>query len=112
MVHMKGLGVIAAVAVVAVLGSVEGASAADLDTMATKAPVLKAAPGPTTCTNVADFFLTACQLSWYGVRFYGTIDVGGGYQTHGAPWDKDFVTGASYFVQKMNRSAMWYLAPN
>jgi predicted porin len=50
--------------------------------------------------------------TWYGVRFYGTIDVGGGYQTHGAPWDKDFVTGASYFVQKMNRSAMWSLAPN
>jgi hypothetical protein len=21
-----------------------------------------------------DFFLTACQLSWYGVRFLGTID--------------------------------------
>jgi predicted porin len=109
---MKGLGVIAAAATMAALGCVKGASAADLDTMATKAPVLKAAPGPATCTNVADFFLTACQLSWYGVRFYGTIDVGGGYQTHGAPFDKYFVTGASYFIQKMNRTAMWTLAPN
>jgi predicted porin len=80
--------------------------------MMTKAPVLKAVPAPAACTNIADFFTTACQLSWYGVRVYGTIDVGGGYQTHGAPFDKDFVTGASYFVQKMNRTAMWGLAPN
>jgi predicted porin len=109
---MKGLSVIAAAATMAVLGGVEGASAADLDAMATKAPVLKAAPGPTTCTNVADFFLTACQLSWYGVRFYGTIDVGGGYQTNGAPLDKFFPTGASYFLQKMNRQSMWGWAPN
>jgi predicted porin len=109
---MKGLSVVAAAGAMALLGCGAVASAADLDTMSTKAPVLKAAPGPTTCTNIADFFVTACQLSWYGVRFYGTIDVGGGYQTHGAPWDPKFVTGASYFVQKMNRSAMWTLAPN
>ena len=24
-------------------------------------------------------------LSWQGITFYGTIDVGYGYQTHGAP---------------------------
>jgi predicted porin len=80
--------------------------------MVTKAPVFKAPPGPTTCTGLVDFFVTACQLSWYGVRFYGTVDVGFGYQTHGAPFDGNFVTGASYFLQKMNRTAMWGLAPN
>jgi predicted porin len=89
-----------------------GAFAADLDTMPTKAPVLKAAPGPTTCTNIADFFLTACQLSAYGVRIYGTIDVGGTYQTNGAPLDKFFPTGASYFLQNMNRKAMFGWGPN
>jgi predicted porin len=109
---MKGLGVIAAAAAVAIFGCAAGASAADLDGMSTKAPILKAAPGPTTCTDIAGFFLTDCQLAWYGVRFYGTVDVGGGYQTHGAPFDGNFVTGASYFLQKMNRTAMWGLAPN
>src|SRR5215469_12734841 len=109
---MKGLGLSAASAALMVLGCVGAGYAADLDTMVTKAPVAKAPPGPTTCTDIQSFFLTDCQLSWYGVRFYGTIDVGFGYQTHGAPLDKFFPTGASYFLQKMNRQAMWGLAPN
>jgi predicted porin len=95
-----------------IAGGAGAVYAADVDTMVTKAPVLKAAPAPTSCTDIASFFLTDCQLSWYGVRFYGTIDVGVGYQTNGAPLDKFFPTGASYFLQKMNRQAMWGLAPN
>jgi predicted porin len=105
---MKGLGVTAAAAAVAILGGAGAANAADLGPYPVKA--LPAAPA--TCTSIMDFFSTACQLSAYGVRIYGTVDVGFGYQTHGAPFDKDFVTGASYFIQKMNRSAMWSLAPN
>ena len=108
---MKGLGVRAATAAIVIAGGTGAAYAADVSPMVTKAPALNA-PGPTTCTDVSSFFLSDCQLSWYGVRFYGTIDVGGGYQTHGAPLDRFFVTGASYFVQKMNRQAMWGLAPN
>jgi len=46
------------------------------------------------------------------VTFYGTIDVGGGYQTPGAPFNPDIQSGASYLIQKMNRVAMWGLAPN
>jgi hypothetical protein len=88
------------------------APVADIDTLVTKAPAVQAPPLPATCTSIQDFFLTACQLSWYGVRFYGTIDVGFGYQTHGAPWNPNFTPGASYYRQKMNRSAMWTLAPN
>jgi predicted porin len=109
---MKGLGVTAAAAAIVIAGGAGAVYAADLDTMPTKAPVLKAAPGPTTCTDIANFFLTDCQLSWYGVRFYGTIDIGGGYQTNGAPLDKFFVTGASYLLQKMNRQSMFGWAPN
>jgi hypothetical protein len=51
-------------------------------------------------------------LAWYGVRFYGVIDVGGGYQTNGAPFNPQFPQGSSYVVQKMNREPMWTLAPN
>jgi predicted porin len=85
--------------------------------MPTKEPALTmpAASSPATpaaCRGLQDFFLTDCLLAWYGVRFYGTIDVGYGYQTHGAPFSPYFVTGASYFLQKMNRSPMWSIAPN
>ena len=106
---MRGLVRFAACSAALLLGCA-GVDAADIDTLVTKAPVVL--PPPQSCTNPQDFFLTACQLSWYGVRFYGTVDVGFGYQTHGAPFDGNFVTGASYFLQKMNRTAMWGLAPN
>src|ERR1700722_10300719 len=99
-----------------VLGCAGAASAADYSVMPTKAPMLTkeplAPPPPSSCTNPQDFFLTNCQLSWYGVRFYGTIDVGYGYQTHGAPWNPFFTPGASYLLQKMNRSPIWTLSPN
>ena len=88
----------------------QGAFAADMDT---KAPAYVKAPvAPTACMTFYDFFATACPLSWYGITVYGTVDVGVGYQTHGAPFDKYFPTGASYFINKMNRQAMWGLAPN
>lgn len=108
---MRGLAWSAACAATVFVGCAGVAEAADIGTMPTKAPAVTQAP-PATCTSIQDFFLTACQLSWYGVRFYGTIDVGFGYQTHGAPFSPFFVTGASYFLQKMNRSPMWGLAPS
>src|ERR1700683_4341841 len=73
----------------------------------TKAPAASAPAASTNCQGAPDFFLGSCQLAWYGVRFYGVIDVGGGYQTHGAPWDPYFPQGSSYLVQKMNRESMW-----
>src|ERR1700689_5064126 len=73
----------------------------------TKAPVASTPAASTNCQGVPDFFLGSCQLAWYGVRFYGVIDVGGGYQTHGAPWDPYFPQGSLYLVQKMNSASMW-----
>ena len=49
----------------------------------TKAPPVAAAP--VTCGGAYDFFFTSCPLTSYGVTFYGTIDVGGGYQSPMAP---------------------------
>ncbi|HXL66543.1 MAG TPA: hypothetical protein VN938_15960 [Xanthobacteraceae bacterium] len=96
------------------------AKAADMDAMATKAPpyaVAPAAEGPVPCSSLWGFFLTDCQLIWYGVRFYGTVDMGGLYQTHGTPFDPNFPTGASYIVGAggtgaTNRTPGWGLAPN
>ncbi len=108
--QMRGISVAAASAAVVVLGGVGGAVAADLNVMPTKAPVLNAAGN--VCTSLVDFFTTACQVSAYGIRFYGTIDVGYGYQTHGSPFNKDYSWGVNYLLSKANRSGMWLLSPN
>jgi predicted porin len=111
---MKKLGFSAAVAgALCVFGS--GAHAADM-TFPTKAPPL-VSPAATACGSVYDFFLTACPLSRYGVTFYGTVDVGGTYQTHGTPFDKNFPTGASYLLgagggNATNRTPGFGLGPN
>ena len=94
------------------------AALADEPPMVTKAaPVAVAPAASSTCTSLPDFFLSSCQLTWYGVRFYGTVDLGGLYQTHGTPFDKNFPTGASYIVGAggtgaTNRTPGWGLAPN
>ncbi len=97
-------------AAVMVLGCSGAAYAADLGNMPTKAP--PALPGPTTCTSIEDFFTTACQLSWFGVRFYGTVDVGGGYQTNGSRFAKFTGAGINYFLGKANNGGKWAFAPN
>jgi hypothetical protein len=43
------------------------------------------AAAPKTCTGLWDFIETDCQLTWYGITVYGTIDAGVGWQSHGAP---------------------------
>src|ERR1700740_1222230 len=83
-VNMKKFGTAAASAAVLILTGAGGAYAADLGTMPTKALV---PAGPAVCTGFLDFITTACQLSAYGVRLYGTIDVGATYETHGAKDD-------------------------
>jgi predicted porin len=71
-----------------------------------------AASAPKPCTSFWDFVATKCQLTWQGITVYGTIDVGGGWQSHGAPFDPQSASGASYGIRKMNRSPLWGLAPN
>jgi predicted porin len=107
---MTKSGVAAAIFAAAIVLGPNGALAADVN-LVTKAPRLVRPAEPATCTGVSQFFLTDCVLSWYGISVYGAIDAGGGYQTHGAPFNGEFAQGASYSIQKMNRQAMWGLAP-
>jgi len=111
---MKKLGLFAALPAAVLLADAASMTAASADEpILTKAPPpVSAPPGPTSCDSVPAFFLSTCQLAWYGVRFYGVIDVAGGYQTNGAPFNPQFPQGSSYVVQKMNREPMWTLAPN
>jgi predicted porin len=104
---MRGLYAAATSAAVILLGGGGGAYAADLNTKTTPPT---AAPGPATCTSILDFFTTACQLAAYGVRLYGTIDVGVSYQTNGAPLNGFAGSGLTYTPQKMNNGAKWLLA--
>jgi predicted porin len=99
---MRRLGAAAASAAVLVLGGAGGAFAADLNVMPVKAVPIA---GPTTCTSIVDFFTTACQVAAYGVRFYGTIDIGGGYQSAGAPVNS--IANTNFFPGKMNAGGRW-----
>jgi predicted porin len=82
------------------------------DIMPMKAPPAAAASAPKPCTDGWSFIATDCQLTWQGITVYGTIDAGFGWQSHGAPWDPRSAVGASYLIQKQNRSPLWSLAPN
>jgi predicted porin len=114
---MKKLGLSLAFAAAATVASADMVYAADLSPMVAKAPMAYAPPPPVACGSIYDFFLTACPLSWYGVTFYGTVDVGGTYQTHGTPFDRNFPTGSSQLVGAggagaTNRTPGFGLAPN
>jgi hypothetical protein len=87
------------------------ARAADI-TMPIKAPPVASTNAPASCTNAWDLVTTSCQLSWYGITIYGAIDVGGGWQSHGASSHDTFPAPTSYYIQKMNKSPMWGVAPN
>ena len=97
-------------AAVIVLGCSDAAQTADLGNVVRKAP--PAAPKPVTCTSIQDFFASACQLSWDGVRFYGTIDVGAGYQSNSTRFAPDAGAGVNYFPGKSSLGGKWLFAPN
>jgi predicted porin len=111
---MKKLGLPAVVAAGSIaFGGI--AHAADLPLPTKDFPIVS--PASASCGSLYDFFVTACPLAWYGVTFYGTVDMGGTYQTHGAPFDKNFPTGASYLLGAggtgaTNRTAGFGLGPN
>ena len=86
------------------------ATAAD---MVTKTPPPAAAPpAPVPCGTLWDFVTTACPLTWYGITVYGTVDVGGGWQSHGTPFSPISAPGQDYLIQKAGNRALWGIAPN
>jgi Bacterial regulatory helix-turn-helix protein, lysR family len=51
-------------------------------------------------------------LTWYGITVYGTIDVGGGWQSRGTPFNGTTPPGEEYLISKNSNRALWGLAPN
>jgi predicted porin len=90
---------------------VGAAQAADLPT--TKTPP---APPATNCyasfASWLDSTAADCPLTYMGITVYGQIDVGGGYETHAAPFNKDYNNGVSELITKNNGNARWQAVPN
>src|SRR4030081_4643 len=108
---MAKLGIFAAV-ILAAAGVSCAVEAWAADVVPTGASAATAASAPKPCTDGWSFIATDCQLTWQGITVYGTIDAGFGWQSPGAPWDPRSAVGASYLIQKQNRSPLWSLAPN
>ena len=98
-----------------IFGGVAGAWAVNVwaaDVMMPITAPAAAANTPTVCTNPWNFITTKCQLTWYGITVYGAMDMGGGWQSHGASSHDTFPAPASNYILKMNKFPMWSLAPN
>jgi predicted porin len=66
-------------------------------------PVYKNAPRP-----VAD----DGSLTWHGITLYGSIDMGVGYQSHGAPLSNEAGFGLAYLISKNSNRPYFGVAPN
>jgi predicted porin len=85
------------------------AQAADVPTSKPAAPPPPAAPA--SCTSPLDFATTDCPLTWYGVTFYGAIDMGVGWESHGTPFNRNIISGVEEFIQKNSNHAQWLPTP-
>ena len=108
---MKNFGkiLLASTAAIALCGA---AHAADVSAVPvyTKAPPL--APAPlVSCTSAVQFIVTDCPLTYYGITVYGTIDMGGGYESHGAAFNKDIISGVQELIRKNSNGSGWFLTP-
>ena len=96
---------IAGVSTLLIAASLRAATAADI--MVTKAPLSTAMTTPAACSSLSDFLVTSCPLSWYGITFYGTVDTGVTWQSHGTPFNGSLPAGTEYLISKNNNRALW-----
>lgn len=79
-------------------------------------PGARAADNSAFCAaNPADYFLAEdqnCSLTWKGVTLYGAVDVGGGYQTHGVPFNRFYPNGVEELISKNSNKALFVPLPN
>ena len=92
-------------AFVAVLLSTAGGAASAQAATASK-------PDCSSFSNWFDASAAECPLSAYGITLYGTIDVGAGYESHGAPFNGDAKTGVGELISKINNGGRWQGVPS
>jgi predicted porin len=91
--------------------AVGAAQAADLPTK--KAPPAAAAPNCyASFWTWLDSTAADCPLSAYGITLYGTIDMGGGYNSAATPFNKNFSNGIQELVSKDSNNGRWQAVPN
>ena len=92
------------------IASVGAARAADLPT---KKGV---APAPVNCFASVWTWLDStaadCPLSWGPFTVYGTVDLGVGYESNGAPYTAAWNNGVNSFVTKQSYGSKWLFTPN
>jgi predicted porin len=96
------------VANLAAVSFVGFARAADL-------PAQKLAPAPDCFESLATYLKASpsdCPLTAYGLTVYGTVDVGVGWESNGAPFDRHFGPGDAYLITKVNNGPRWLWSPN
>jgi predicted porin len=88
-----------------------GAGAADLPTKKEQPP-----PEKPNCFSSFWTWLNStakdCPLSAYGITVYGTIDMGYGYNTFGAPWNRYGNFGNNFLISKAGMGGLYAIAPN
>jgi predicted porin len=52
------------------------------------------------------------SLCWHGVCVYGLVDMGLGYQSHGAPLNSLSTVGVNYLISKQSNGSNFGVAPN
>jgi predicted porin len=81
-------------------------------------PTRKAAPVPEKPNCFASFWTwldssaSDCPLSYWGVTFYGQIDVGGGYETHASRLNNARPEAVAEAVSKTSQKGAWQGVPN
>jgi hypothetical protein len=53
-----------------------------------------------------------CALAWYGITFYGRIDVGVTHDTHGVPFNGAYPNGVETQISKNSNRSLTSIAPN
>jgi predicted porin len=88
-----------------------GAAAADLPA---EPPPIE--PPVTSCfASLYDFIMAGpddCPLTWKGVTFYGRLDYGAGYETHGAPFNGNYPNGVDTLIKKNSNLPRYTIVPN
>jgi predicted porin len=91
--------------------AVSAAAAADLPTKKTP----PAAEKPNCYASFwtwLDSTAADCPLSAYGITVYGTIDMGGGYNSAATPFNKNFSNGIQELISKDSNNGKWQAVPN
>jgi predicted porin len=82
---------------------------ADLPTK--KAPAPAAPVGPASCTDPVGFITSDRVLSYWGITFYGAVDMGVGWELHGTPLNRNIISGVEELVQKNSNRSLWLATP-